>query len=269
MRIAHVSDPHFGRIACPHVQEDLIESLRAHRCAAVLITGDLTQRARRSEFKAACSFLDSLPQPWLVIPGNHDVHAWWHHPELRLFNPLHRYKQRISRELESQITIPGLAILGLNTAHGLTIKSGRCTFSQAQQVLRYFTGQPQGTLKILAVHHPLAYPATLPHSGRLDVALRGKEILKAAAQSGVHVVCAGHWHLGHFETFKIERSRFLVSLAGTATSDRWRAPQWGINSWNLIQKSSDGIEGRIFVYDRKARCFETYEQIQSPFKDLA
>ena len=87
MRLAHVSDPHFGRIASLHVQEDLIEDIRAHGCDAILITGDLTQRARRGEFKAAREFLRALPLPYIVIPGNHDMHAWWHRPDLRMLDP--------------------------------------------------------------------------------------------------------------------------------------------------------------------------------------
>ncbi len=253
MRIAHVSDPHFGRIVSAHVKDDLIDSIRMHDCDAVLVTGDLTQRARRSEFRAASEFLHALPEPRLVIPGNHDVHAWWHHPDLRIFDPLRRYKKWISHELETEIITAGLAVLGLNTAHGLTVKGGRCTSTQIERVQSFFERQPADSFKILAVHHPLS---SLTISGLLDTARNGEHLLTVAAEVGVHVVCAGHWHLAHTEVLEIGGARLLISLAGTATSDRWRSPQIGINSWSLIEKNSQGIDVKVYTYEPNARVFK-------------
>lgn len=242
MRIAHLSDPHFGRIASVGEQEALIESIRTHKCDAVLVTGDLTQRARVSEFKAARKFLCALPAPRLVIPGNHDVHAWWHRPDLRIFNPFRRYKSWISPDLEPKITTANLAVLGLNTAHGLTFQSGRCTNSQVEKVRDFFSSQSSDKFKILAVHHPLT---ALKKSDMTSVARNGKRVLEAAAESGVDVVCAGHWHLSYTEMYKVAETRLLLSIAGTAISDRWRSPQIGINSWSLIEKER---ELRVYVY---------------------
>ncbi|MCY4204721.1 MAG: metallophosphoesterase [Bacteroidetes bacterium] len=253
MRVAHISDPHFGRLVSADIQQDLVDCLHTHGCDAVLVTGDLSQRARRSEFRAARKFLDAIPQPSLVIPGNHDVHAWWHHPELRLFNPLRRYKKMISRELEPGISIPGLAVLGINTAHGLTIKGGRCTLSHLDRIRTFFVEQLPETFKILLVHHPLSVPEEF--SG-LDAARNGKQVLTAAIESGVDVVCAGHWHLTHTEICDISGSSLLISIAGTATSNRWRVPQQGVNSWNLIEKKTESIEIHVYNYDRNSRTFK-------------
>ena len=259
MRVAHISDPHFGRIASTHVQEDLIDSIHTHKCDAVLVTGDLTQRARRSEFRAARGFIQALPEPRLVIPGNHDVHAWWHRPDLRIFNPLRRYKQKISKELEPTIMIPGLAVLGLNTAHGLTVKSGRCTPWHLGRIRKFFTEQSPETFKILAVHHPLSTVGAFP---MLDVAHNGEQVLATAAENRVDVVCSGHWHLAHVEIYDTGATRLLLSLAGTAISDRWRTPQMGMNSWNLIEKKSQWIEIQVYVYDEMARVFEVDRSIR-------
>ncbi len=255
MRVAHISDPHFGRIASAHVQENLIDSVRAYTCDAILVTGDLTQRARRSEFRAAKEFIEALPEPQLVIPGNHDVHAWWHRPDLRIFNPLRRYKRKISVELEPELVLPGLAVLGLNTAHGLTVKSGRCTSRHLARIRNFFAGQLPGTLKILAVHHPLSVPKRLQ---TLDIAHNGERVLATASENGVDVICAGHWHLAHTEHHHLSGSGVLLSLAGTATSDRWRAPQLGVNSWNLIEKTSQWTEIRVYAYDRASRVFQRH-----------
>lgn len=39
----------------------------------ILISGDLTQRARTHEFRLAKEFIRKLPAPVLVVPGNHDI----------------------------------------------------------------------------------------------------------------------------------------------------------------------------------------------------
>ena len=262
MRLAHVSDLHFGRIASRHIQEDLIDDICVHGCDAILITGDLTQRARRGEFKAAREFLEAIPQPYIVVPGNHDVHAWWHRPDLRMLDPLRRYKRQLTRQLEQAITAPGLAVLGLNTAYGFTVQGGRCTARQVERVQSFFSEQPPGTFKVLAVHHPLT---ALKVSEQLDPARDGEKLFAAAAEAGVTVVCAGHWHRAHVEVCIEGGSEMVVSIAGTATSDRWRAPQTEMNSWNLIETGDRNLEVQIRTYDRHARTFSVYGQTAHSF----
>ena len=95
--LVHLSDLHFGR-----VDERLLEPLarRVHALApdVVAVSGDLTQRARTAQFRAARRFLDTLPQPLLVVPGNHDVPLYnlWQ----RFLHPLAKYRRYISEEVE-------------------------------------------------------------------------------------------------------------------------------------------------------------------------
>ena len=70
--VAHLSDPHFGRIERATVQA-LIATVTEARPDVVVISGDLTQRAKEREFQEARQFLDALPSPQIVVPGNHDV----------------------------------------------------------------------------------------------------------------------------------------------------------------------------------------------------
>ena len=264
MRLAHVSDPHFGRIASLHVQDDLIEDIGVHGCDAILITGDLTQRARRGEFKAAREFLRALPLPYIVIPGNHDMHAWWHRPDLRMLDPLRRYKRLLSGQLEQAITARGLAVLGLNTTYGFTVQGGRCTAQQVKRVHSFFSDQPPSALKVLAVHHPLT---ALRVSEKLDLARGGEKLIAAAAEAGVTVVCAGHWHCAHVEVCIAGGSELVVSIAGTATSNRWREPQTEMNSWNLIETGGRNLEVQIRKYDRHTRTFSVYRQVTHSFAE--
>ena len=70
--IAHLSDIHFGRVDS-RIIEPLVQTIEAVAPTFVAVSGDLTQRARRSQFRARASFSTSLRVPVLVVPGNHDV----------------------------------------------------------------------------------------------------------------------------------------------------------------------------------------------------
>jgi len=165
----------------------------------------------------------------------------------------------ISKELEPEIRIPGLAVLGLNTAYGLTIKGGRCTLSQIDRIRAFFAEQSSDTLKILSVHHPLS--ASDEFQG-VDVARNGEQVLIAAVKSSVDVVCAGHWHLAHTGVHDIRGGQLLISIAGTVASDRWRAPQMDMNSWNFIEKKSEKIQIHVNIYDKNSRMFKICDGIR-------
>ncbi|HUF24294.1 MAG TPA: metallophosphoesterase, partial [Vicinamibacterales bacterium] len=90
--LVHVSDLHFGRID-PAVVEPLRRAMLAAGPDLIAISGDFTQRAKRSEFAAARAFLDSLEPPKLVVPGNHDVPLW--NAAARFLTPLSRYRRYI------------------------------------------------------------------------------------------------------------------------------------------------------------------------------
>ena len=64
----------------------------------IAISGDLTQRAREREFVQAQAFLHTLPDPKIVVPGNHDVPLY--NIVARFLAPLERYKRIVSMETE-------------------------------------------------------------------------------------------------------------------------------------------------------------------------
>ena len=253
MTLAHVSDVHFGRLVDSSIVDALVRDVNAQSCALVMVTGDLTQRARRREFRAARAMLEDYEAPTLVLPGNHDVHAWWHRPDLRLLNPLQRYRRMITPELMPHYERPGLAALGINTAHGRTVMGGKCAPGLAEAVEEYFTWQTDDAFKVLAVHHPLAPVEAL---GPLDVAKGGETVLKAAARAGVELVCCGHWHLAHSDASPLGMaSRTIVVLAGTAASNRWREPQMNFNTWNAIRITETTITVEVRRYDVRQSAF--------------
>src|SRR5947209_5419336 len=120
--IVHLSDLHFGRIHEP-ATEPLVRQIVALQPQLVVISGDLTQRARTSQFQEARRFLESLPQPQIVVPGNHDVPAY--NLVRRFLDPLKRYRQYITSDLLPTYIDDEIAVFGLNSARSLTTQYGK------------------------------------------------------------------------------------------------------------------------------------------------
>src|SRR5215216_1335726 len=117
--LVHLSDLHFNRIN-GSVIAPLIERVRGIKPDLVAVSGDLTQRARSAQFKEARRFLDALPRPQIVVPGNHDVPMY--NLFARFFKPLTKYQRYITNDLEPFYFDGEIAVLGINTARSLTIK---------------------------------------------------------------------------------------------------------------------------------------------------
>ncbi len=154
--IAHISDLHFGRHD-ETAAERLLADISAVRPDLLVITGDLTQRARHSQFAAARAFLEKLPRPVIVIPGNHDVPLY--DVIERFVGRLARYRRYICDELQPFFADDEIALLGLNTARSAAFSNGRISFRQAAAIKSVFAQMPASRLRILAIHHPLAVPA--------------------------------------------------------------------------------------------------------------
>ncbi|WBO23320.1 metallophosphoesterase family protein [Sphingomonas abietis] len=233
--IAQISDLHFGAHK-PMVVAHLHAALAAIRPDLVVVSGDLTQRARKEQFAEAALFLERLETEGLrllVVPGNHDVPM--HKPLQRLFWPLRRYKRLIAKERSTWYADPELAVLGLTSAHGLTVKDGRLTSLQARSIGEQFAAAPNSAERVLVTHHPLV-PLPGAEDGEIEPALRGAgRALKAVKAAGVHLVLAGHHHAHAVgiagPTLSIDPA-VMVIQAGTATSWRRRRTP---NSFNLIR----------------------------------
>src|SRR6185295_4473790 len=95
--IVHLSDIHFGRVDA-RLLAPLVRLVREIAPDLVAVSGDLTQRARRRQFQQARAFLDQLPAPQLVVPGNHDVPLF--NVAARFADPYGGYRRYISQDLE-------------------------------------------------------------------------------------------------------------------------------------------------------------------------
>ena len=240
MTIAHISDLHFGRIAHPGIVDALVSEVNEAAADLVVLSGDLTQRAREREFAAAQSMLSSVDVPTLVVPGNHDVYPWWR-PFRRIVTPLRRYKEYVTDDLAPTFESDGVAVLGITTAYGLTVKGGRVGPRDREAIRSFFGPGGPSTFKVLVLHHHLTELRSLgPH----DVARQARRTLDTAAECGVDLILCGHLHISHIEPLKIipGKQQIVVASAGTATSNRWRAGNGATNFYNVISVEDDAFE---------------------------
>lgn len=244
-RLAHLSDVHFGKIAHPGIVDAIVTDVNAEVFDLVVVSGDLTQRARRHEFAQAREMLDRFDAPILVVPGNHDVRAWWHDPFDRVFRSARRFQKYIEPNLTPTFSAPGLAVFGLNSAHGLTIKGGKIRERHLIAMQDYFAVQPDDVFRVLVLHHHLTRIEAL---GGHDIARGAREALGVAEDARVDLILCGHLHRSHVAN--VERApqiagepghRLVVASAGTATSSRGRAENKATNFYNWVSVDASGF----------------------------
>jgi len=229
--IIHISDIHFGEVDYAIV-ERLNEKIREINPHLLVVSGDLTQRAKSIQFAEARAFLDALPKPQIVVPGNHDVPLYNIYD--RFLHPLDKYKKFITKDLEPFYADEEIAVVGVNTARSLTIKDGRINEEQVAAIQSRMSGLHDAMLKVIVTHHPFDLPEGYDNDaivGRAEMAIR--EITK----TGADVFLAGHIHVSHVGNtatrYKLGAGRnALVVQAGTATSTRGRGEA---NSFNVLE----------------------------------
>src|SRR5438552_3952786 len=114
MRIlAHISDLHFGRTDAI-VAEGLLKDIDTQKPDLIVVSGDLTQRARSLQFEEAKEYLARLHYPQLIVPGNHDIPLF--DIFRRFFFPLTRYKKYITEDTTPEFIDEEIAVYGINTA---------------------------------------------------------------------------------------------------------------------------------------------------------
>lgn len=230
-KIVHLSDIHFGT-ANYAVVDRAVEKINEIAPDVVVVSGDLTQRAKSDEFRQAREFLDRLPMPQIVVPGNHDVPLY--NVFDRFFRRLDKFQKHITTDLTPTYIDDELAIVGVNTARSLTIKSGRINKDQVDYIRAKMGGLSDEMLKIVVTHHPFDLPEGFDDN---DVVGRARKAMPQIADCGGDVFLAGHLHVSNIETtakrYQLENGRVaLVIQAGTATSARVRGEA---HSFNLIE----------------------------------
>lgn len=228
--LVHLSDLHFD-----HIDEALIAPLTAvignAKPDLVVVSGDLTQRARTGQFEAARLFLDGLPKPQIVVPGNHDIPL--HNVVSRFFRPLEKYRRYITNDLAPFHVDDEIAVLGINTARSLTIKNGRINAAQMEHIRERLCALDDSVTRIIVTHHPFDLPRGF---GDRDLVGRASIAMKIFAGCRIDFFLAGHLHASHAgsmsERYKIVDYGAIAVQAGTTTSTRGRGES---NSFNILR----------------------------------
>jgi 3',5'-cyclic AMP phosphodiesterase CpdA len=216
--LAHLSDLHFGAHDEKAV-ESLVADVHAARPTVIVVTGDLTQRARAHEFAAAMAFLRRLPSPQVVVLGNHDVPL---DRLQRLTAPYQRFLHHARLDLDPVMDAGGVRVIGLQSMPRWRWKSGRVSARQAELVA-HGPDEPAGNgadpVRVLALHHPVSASGIAGLAGRA-------RLLDALVEGRVEIVLAGHTHRPSTTWLELgtgDRSWcVLEGVTGTATSTRLR-----------------------------------------------
>lgn len=269
--LVHVSDLHFGRPAVSEQLDSLLEAIVRLSPDAVAVSGDLTQRCSRSEFEKARAYLDNIGRtaPYIVVPGNHDIR--WLGAVLRNLgivgfigrraheHKYSRYKRYISEDLSPSLTVPGVVIAGLNTAHGITRGSltrrlrdlgviGHVRGDDLAHVRNTFEKAPPEAARIVMIHHNLIRGQI---SGRHGLA-NTEEALRAFASMGAELVLCGHDHQEAVHSVEISETGLVISTAGTISSRRRSGHP---SSFNLVRVEEDSLSITIYAWNTKAGDF--------------
>ncbi len=250
-KLVHISDIHFGRIDYA-VAEKVIAKINELTPDITIVSGDLTQRARSEQFREAKEFLDKLPKPQIVVPGNHDVPLY--NVFDRFFSPLEKYKKYITEDLEPFYKDEELAVIGINTARSLTIKDGSISDEQIADVRERMCSLDNKMLKVIVTHHPFDLPDGFDET---DIVGNADEALVKIADCGADVFLSGHLHVSRVANtanrYKLESGRnALVIQAGTVTSTRERGEA---NSFNFIEFEQPHLSVKKFECQNSAMGF--------------
>ena len=229
--LLQISDPHFGTEQAPVVRA-LEQPARAQRPDLIVLSGDITQRATRAQFRAARAFVDRLDAPALLaIPGNHDIPLFA--LCTRLLNPYGRYQEAFGPVLEPVFESVDCLAVGVNTTRWYRHEDGEVSAAQIEHVAQRLAGAKPEQLRVVVIHQPVT--VTLPEDA--SNRLRGRDAaVPRWSAAGADLVLGGHIHLPFVRSLQEDypncpRSLWAVQ-AGTAVSSRTRsrAP----NSVNVI-----------------------------------
>jgi 3',5'-cyclic AMP phosphodiesterase CpdA len=235
-RIALLADLHFGTVPI-----GLAEALRAELARAepdvIVVAGDLTMRSRTVEFAQSKAWLESLPAPLMLLPGNHDLPVW--NVFERFTNPFARYARATGAPLMPVYEDSDCFILGLNTTASwhphLQWQEGIARRGDVVAARRLLAAAPEGKLRIVATHHPMFKVESVP---RARPVRRFEQALDMLAEEKVEMLMHGHLHQQYALRCQHGATRFLTIGAPTALSSRVRGEP---NGYWLIDAGAEGF----------------------------
>ena len=237
--VLQISDPHFGTEQAPVVNA-LAALAQQQKPDLIVLSGDITQRARPAQFAAARAFVDGLGIPVLAIPGNHDIPLFdlW----TRWRRPYSHYSAAFGSDLEPVHASADLMVVCVNTTRAWRHKDGEVSGLQIDRVARTLAGALPAQLRVVVVHQPVG----VTRAEDVPNLLRGHATaLQKWSTAGADLVMGGHIHLPYvMELHGLARPMWAVQ-AGTAVSSRVR--QEAPNSVNLLRWGAGVSPGRCTI----------------------
>lgn len=258
----HISDLHAGPPFNLQMAEQVAREAHEIGPDLLVISGDFVQRADfTAQWRTIAAFLKTLPQPQLVVPGNHDVPMF--NSFNRVFRPYARYKRYISQTLNPVFERPGLLVAGGCTAHGLTVDGGRLSPEQLATLERTFNAAADGVCKVAVLHHHVVNP---PGSEGRNMIANAEETVSLLDRCGVELLLCGHIHISYVGNTLDVRNDLqrgtIICQSGTTTSRRGKGREHGKNSYNLIEIEDDVIRiGQHLFLEERGRFEPVAEHV--------
>jgi 3',5'-cyclic AMP phosphodiesterase CpdA len=250
-RLVHITDVHFGG-EDPVAVEAATAFILDDPPDLVVVTGDVTLCGRPREFEAAAAWLERLPKPLVVTPGNHDT-PYLNIP-LRAFTPFDRYRRWIGPTRGCGATLPDVVVRAVNTARGgqprLDWSKGVIDVDEADQAAREMEVEgPAAALRVIACHHPLVDTVGAPVTGGV---LGGHEAAERLTVRGVDLILTGHVHNPFADPLPFADERTYAVGAGTLSQRLRGTPA----SFNVIEVEPDCVE--VVAQGWSGSAFEPY-----------
>jgi len=186
-RLLHVSDLHAGTHEEPEVEQALARLVERTEPQLVVASGDLANRGRRDQLERAAALLRSLGPPVLAVPGNHDLP----YTPARFFRPWAEF-ERVWDTTEPTVALPGLHVVGLNSARPFRHQGGALTSAQLDQAAGRLGAAADGALRVAVLHHHLLGAPW--RAARKRPVSRRNHVLQALVDAGADLILAGHIH---------------------------------------------------------------------------
>lgn len=235
-RLFHISDVHFG-VEDRAALDAVARAVADERPAAVVCTGDLTQRARHSEYAAAQAWFAALGVPVVLEPGNHDMP--YYNPWERFTDPFRRY-ERLRAVVGDGFASPDVVLVPLRTTVSAQRRfpwsDGVVTHAALAATLAQLAKLKDDPRTIIVIaHHPLLGPERTSKNPTIG----GDHAFAQIAAAGAHAILSGHVHVP-FDQQRTAANGDSLRMIGTGTlSTRLRhgAPA----SWRDITCAPGGV----------------------------
>ena len=212
-RLLHVSDLHVGTHDEPEVELALARLVERVEPQLVVASGDLAHRGRREQLERAAELLRALGPPVLAVPGNHDLP----YTPARLLRPCAEF-ERVWETTEPTVALPGLHVVGLNSARPFRQQGGALSSAQLETAAERLAAAESGALRVAVLHHHLiGAPWRAAH--KRPVAHRNRVLRALVDDAGADLILAGHIHQAvvserhEFEVVGDEAHTAVVAIA--------------------------------------------------------